>query len=227
MNQKRFAYYPFFLQLKLDPKHLSLLSGICGHTDFEIRAYSWCILAKVANTIRGAEMLIKGINVFHRKETDRKFQFTLHKSFPELSYLPGGFHACCLSTMLDVHEPSIVRENAAYTFATLISYCDERNNLCEKVYPSCTGTGNDLSPATDEFTIFRIIKQQNFYRELVIALKNFCPTETIDFNETTDNLPLTSCDLVRSFSVVLASIAGLSSRLDADFLVDVAIEIMR
>lgn len=129
--------------------------------------------------------------------------------------------------MLDVHEPSIVRENAAYTFAALISYCDERNNLCEKVYPRCMGTENDLSPTCDEFTIFRILKQHNFYRELVIALKNFCPTETIDFNEAIDNLPLTSCDLVRSFSVVLASIAGLNSRLDADFLIDVAIEIMR
>lgn len=125
--------------------------------------------------------------------------------------------------MLDTHEPSIVRENAAYTFATLISYTNERKTLCERVYPQCAASDN----VSDEFTIFRIIKQHNFYRDLLVALKNFCPTEIIQFNETIDNLPLTSCDLVRSFSVVLASIAGLNSRLDSDFLVEIAIEIMQ
>lgn len=146
--------------------------------------------------------------------------------FPELSSLPGGFHACCLSTLLDIHEPSIVRENAAYTFATLISYCDESNNLSERVYPRCSDSG--LMPmAHDPSMIFYIIKQHNFYKDLVVALKNFCPTEIIDFNVDTENVPITSCDLVRSFCVVLASIAGLNSRLDSDILIEIAIEIMR
>lgn len=125
-----------------------------------------------------------------------------------------------------MHEPSIVRENAAYTFATLISYCDESNNLCERVYPRCADTDPTVM-ASDPLMIFYVIKQHNFYKDLVVALTNFCPTETIDFNADTDNVPLTSCDLVRSFCVVLASIAGLNSRLNTDFLVEIAIEIMR
>lgn len=49
-----------FLQLKLEKKYLRLLSSLCGHMDFEIRTFSWCILSKVAKTLRGAELLIIG-----------------------------------------------------------------------------------------------------------------------------------------------------------------------
>lgn len=80
----------------------------------------------------------------------------------------------------------------------------------------------------DELTILRIIKQHNFYRELLLAIKNFCPTEMIAFDVIIDNeIPLTSCDLVRSFSVVLTSIAGLNPQEKSDILIDIAIEIMQ
>lgn len=47
-------------QLRLDKKHVKLLSSLCGHNDFEIRAYSWSILTKLSATIRGAESVVKG-----------------------------------------------------------------------------------------------------------------------------------------------------------------------
>lgn len=81
--------------------------------------------------------------------------------------------------------------------------------------------------ASDDLTIFRIIKQHDFYRRMIVALKNFCATETVDFDEATENVPLTSCDLVRAFCVVLANLAGLNARLEAEVLVEIAMEIMR
>lgn len=46
--------------LKLEQKHISLLSNLCGHCDFEIRAYSWSILLKISTSLRGAESLVRG-----------------------------------------------------------------------------------------------------------------------------------------------------------------------
>lgn len=96
------------LNIKL--KYLILLSGFCGHTDLELRTISWCILAKMSQTINGQTQLIK-----------------------ELSYLPGGFHACCLSSFLDSHEASIVREAAGGLFANLLKYRDDS----QTVMPRC------------------------------------------------------------------------------------------
>lgn len=47
-------------ELMLDQKHIGLLSSLCGHVDFEIRAYSWSILLKITTTLRGAELVVKG-----------------------------------------------------------------------------------------------------------------------------------------------------------------------
>lgn len=50
-------------ELKIEKKYIKFLSSLCGHRDFEIRAYAWSILTKLSTTLSGAELLIKGI--FH------------------------------------------------------------------------------------------------------------------------------------------------------------------
>lgn len=47
-------------QLKIESKHLKLLSGLCGHRDYEVRTYAWSILVKLTATLIGAEQMIHG-----------------------------------------------------------------------------------------------------------------------------------------------------------------------
>lgn len=47
-------------EIQIDKKYINLLSSLCGHSDLEIRAYSWNILLKVSTTLAGAQYLIKG-----------------------------------------------------------------------------------------------------------------------------------------------------------------------
>lgn len=47
-------------ELRIEKKYLTFLSTLCGHTDFQIRTYSWSILLKIASTLPGAEQLVQG-----------------------------------------------------------------------------------------------------------------------------------------------------------------------
>lgn len=47
-------------ELHLEKRYITFLSTLCGHIDFEIRAYSWSILLKIASTLDGAESLVQG-----------------------------------------------------------------------------------------------------------------------------------------------------------------------
>lgn len=58
--------------LTLDQKYISLLSSLCGHCDFEIRAYSWSILLKISTSLKGAELLVKGKSVLINKVSNIK-----------------------------------------------------------------------------------------------------------------------------------------------------------
>lgn len=48
-------------ELSIDKKYIALLSGLCSNSDFELRAYSWSIILKIATTSTGAEQLVKGM----------------------------------------------------------------------------------------------------------------------------------------------------------------------
>lgn len=47
-------------QLKVESKYVKLLSGLCSHRDYEVRAYAWSILTKLSTTLIGAEQMIHG-----------------------------------------------------------------------------------------------------------------------------------------------------------------------
>lgn len=62
-------------QLKIDSKHVKLLSSLCSHRDYEVRAYAWTILTKLSTTLHGTEQMIHGTYAFFRiwkRKTDGK-----------------------------------------------------------------------------------------------------------------------------------------------------------
>lgn len=79
------------------------------------------------------------------------------KFFVGLSYLPGGFHACCLSTLLDNNESSTVRELAGTLFTNLIKFVDSNRNLLQSVVPRCASRVRKYSKQklfTSVYTVF-------------------------------------------------------------------------
>ncbi|XP_037032137.1 uncharacterized protein LOC119071380 isoform X2 [Bradysia coprophila] len=173
--------------IHIESKYIKFLSGLCGHKDVEIRTFSWMILTLLSKKLRGAETLIEC-----------------------LSYLPGGFHACCLSTLLDNNESSTVRELAGTLFANLIQFVDANRNLLESVVPRC---GN--RPITQEDNSFDlivdIIKYQRFFERVAESLKHFFVYELID--DSVIATPITTCDIVRVYCGILTSLININEGL--------------
>ncbi|XP_073814846.1 protein rotatin homolog isoform X2 [Musca autumnalis] len=88
------------------------MGGLCAHIDGKVRVLAWSILYLVSETIAIQPEADK-----EQKSSDCSGSDML---LNELSYLPGGFMACCLSTLLDVKEITHVRQLAGQLFANLI-----------------------------------------------------------------------------------------------------------
>lgn len=195
-------------QLKIESKYVKLLSGLCSHRDYEVRAYAWSILTKLSTTLIGAEQMIHGTYTL-AWTNDRIRNLIKFSTDAELSNLPGGFHACCLSTLLDATEPAIVRENAAYVFSTLISYRKENGKLHDRVLPMCWDNGEQVRK---ENHLDMLLKQHSLFSEIVASLEHFHAGETIlghDGRHDGYSGPLTSCDLLRSFCVIMCNLLTL------------------
>ncbi|XP_068144025.1 protein rotatin homolog isoform X1 [Drosophila tropicalis] len=80
-------------------KVLRYLLSLCGHSDAEVRALAWVSMANCLS------------NVYNQDIAD---------ILNRLDFLPGGLPACCLTTMLDVHELMLVRALAGRVFIELI-----------------------------------------------------------------------------------------------------------
>lgn len=129
----------------------------------------------------------------------------------ELGNLPGGFHACCLSTLLDDSEPALVRENAAYVFSNLISYRKDNGKLHDRVWPMCWDNGEQVR---NENHLDMLLKQHKLFAQIVKSLEYFYADETIiDRNGHHDNFngQLSSCDLLRSFCVIMCNLLTLKT----------------
>ncbi|XP_017039247.1 uncharacterized protein LOC108086730 [Drosophila ficusphila] len=85
-------------EVGLMEKILRYLLGLCGHSDGEVRALSWVLMA---NWITSGAPNMPNI-------------------LPRLDFLPGGLPACCLTTLLDVHEQMLVRVLAGRVFILLM-----------------------------------------------------------------------------------------------------------
>lgn len=143
--------------------------------------------------------------------------FLFFISHAELSNLPGGFHACCLSTLLDASEPAIVRENAAYVFSTLISYRQNGGQLLhDHVLPMCWDNGNQVR---NEDHLDMLLRQHKLFKRIALSLDHFDAAETIvryEVQHENFNDPLTSTDLLRSFCVILCNLLTLRATAHVD-----------
>ncbi|XP_061394516.1 protein rotatin homolog [Musca vetustissima] len=105
---------------RLAPGVVKYIGGMCAHIDAQVRILAWSILYLVSETIAIPPEANK-----KSKSSDNSGSEMLSN---ELSYLPGGFIACCLSTLLDIKEITHVRQLAGQLFANLIQ---KRNDIEE------------------------------------------------------------------------------------------------
>lgn len=85
--------------LKIKPNNFTYLSGLCAHKDSEIRNLAWCNFEYISKTKAGVHLLIEN-----------------------LQHLPGKFHSCCLTTMMDDTEETMIRVTAGDVLANIISF---------------------------------------------------------------------------------------------------------
>ncbi|XP_043644309.1 uncharacterized protein LOC122613943 [Drosophila teissieri] len=88
-------------------KVLRYFLTLCGHGDSEVRALSWVSMANWITSC-GSEV----VNIL-----------------PRLDFLPGGLPACCLTTLMDVHELMLVRELAGRVFVMLMPIIGAESSL--------------------------------------------------------------------------------------------------
>lgn len=198
-------------QLKVESKYMKLLSNLCGHRDYEVRAYAWSILTKLSTTLNGAEQMINGTkNCVGQNERVQRLNSFFFLFVAEMANLPGGFHACCLSTLLDDSEPAIVRENAAYVFSTLISYRMDNGHLHPHVLPMYLEGGEQMRM---ENHLDMLLQHHKLFKYIAESLEHFHAGETIIGVGMRDGGSdrLTSCDLLRSFCVIMCNLLTLKS----------------
>ncbi|XP_055849600.1 protein rotatin homolog [Episyrphus balteatus] len=152
---------------QLNGTYLKYLSGLGGHNDYQVRTLAWCILARIAKNEDGVEALIK-----------------------ELDFLPGGFRACCLSTLLDVSEVAMVRQLAGLLFADLL------NN----------GTQFD--------EVHETVQKHDFYRIALGSLRYFYPGELLSTTDQREEI--TTCDIVRAYCKICIQLIELKSSFCAE-----------
>ncbi|TMW46629.1 hypothetical protein DOY81_008290 [Sarcophaga bullata] len=160
-----------YLNFRLSAGILKYCSGLCGHNDDEIRVLAWSILNITVKT--------KNIEASQRESKSTGISGS-ELLLNELSYLPGGFIACCFSTLLDFEEIIGVRYLAGQLLAILIR---KQQNLeeIEKLFER----HQFLPIVTDAIT------------SALCTLEEEIPTEL----ETSDVL-VTDCDLFSCYALI-------------------------
>ncbi|KAH8271534.1 hypothetical protein KR018_004686 [Drosophila ironensis] len=74
--------------------------SLCGHGDFEVRGMAWVVLA----------------------EWISKRSVAIPYILTKIDWLPGGFQACCVSTLLDPYESMLIRELSGRVFLILMPH---------------------------------------------------------------------------------------------------------
>lgn len=110
--------------------------------------------------------------------------------------MPGGFYACCMSTLLDETESAVVRENAAFVFAALISHRTSDGYLNKNVVPNSVST-------LDNNWLDRLLELNHFFDKTVDSINYLYLKETINPDELSSLDKIVPCNLIRSYCVVL------------------------
>lgn len=116
--------------------------------------------------------------------------------------LPGGFYACCVSTLLDETESAIVRENAAFVFAALISHRTSEGYLKKTVVPNSVST-------SDNYWLERLLEHNQFFDKTIESINCLYLKETINPDEMSSLDKIVPCNLIRSYCVVLTHLIHL------------------
>lgn len=168
------------------PKMIRLLQALCGHTDFIVRGCAWTILSNIATTLNGAISIID-----------------------ELSYLPGGIHACIISSMLDPEEVSLIKGAAATLFVDLLKFHDD-SGLVSDVWPKCKESLPENNKKDGFGLIMEIFRKQQFYERVRDCLDQFVPSIYIDPDAEVEML--TSPDTVIHLSNIFISVSDVRAR---------------
>lgn len=160
------------------------ISGLCAHIDGHVRILAWSILYLTSET----EAVLPS-------ETDKEAKISncsgTELLLGELSYLPGGFMACCLSTLLDFNEIISVRQIAGQLFANLIQRQGDIDHLEQ------------------------LLEQHSFVRSAgevlnkdICILSNRIPEEFINSNTS----QLTTCELISAYTRICLEMSLRSSK---------------
>ncbi|XP_035901362.1 uncharacterized protein LOC118507232 [Anopheles stephensi] len=170
-------------------KHLKTVSTQCGNSCSLVRSFAWNILAKIARTLPGAAAIVK-----------------------ECAYLPGGIHACCISTMLDRMEACLVKESAVGLFVNLLSHINEKDgSLHSSVLPVDGAAGSRRSAATANTNsttnasvdlILELLAKQQFFEESVRSLETYTCMEFLLDDDSRQQDSVISADMVKAFAVL-------------------------
>lgn len=172
--------------LSLPAKYVLLCSALCGHASVKLRLAAWSVLSGLARSYAGAYDLVK-----------------------VLAKLPGGFHACCLSTFLDDQEAAIVRQSAGALFVQLLNH----NNSERQIKPiSASSTYEPFDELN--LIIFEMLKCHQFYSTMALQL-NFFWDEDNDDQSDAHHRPFITCDVVRTFCAIIVQLFDTSP--DATF----------
>lgn len=156
----------------LSNKYVLLCSGLGGHASVRVRLAAWSVLTGLAQTFDGAANLVS-----------------------VLAKLPGGFHACCLSTFLDTQETSAVRQSAGALFVKLLQH-----NHPHRTLKPMSATLNCLDSQDINTTLFDLLKCHQFFAIMAGQLRHFW-----DDDEERDH-PVATCDVVRTFCTIVTQL---------------------
>ncbi|XP_062560483.1 protein rotatin homolog [Armigeres subalbatus] len=176
-------------EIHLKSKHFKVIAVQCSHTSILIRSCAWNVLAKMAKYLSGAHSIIK-----------------------ECAYLPGGIHACCIRTILDPEEASLVKESAAGLLINLLSHKGDKDDPLHKyVVPrdKMNGGSNDTDALE---TVFTVLKKHRFFEQSLESLQNFTTRDEMDLGEF-QGIQVVTCDVVKSYSMIFSCLVELNPNL--------------
>jgi rotatin len=123
----------------------------------------------------------------------------------ELAYLPGGIHACCLSTILDPTEVTLVTVAATNLFLKLLQHRSNDGSLHTSVAPMCK---EKVSSKTNPVTLlFAIADQQQFFQQVLTSIDYFAVSDTFDADQS---LRITNCGTIACYASIISTLFELN-----------------
>ncbi|XP_058118353.1 protein rotatin homolog [Anopheles ziemanni] len=176
----------------LKPAHFRLLSTLCGHSCPLIRTCAWNVLARLATKEANAKMIVQ-----------------------DCDYLPGGIHACCVSTLLDEREACLVRESAACLLTNLFSHLVDRDGVVwEVVLPQDCAFADQPRDPKDPLALVKVLlAKQDFFRQSVRSLQHYVPKHYLtDSGRCAIPVqgPIVSAELVQAYAIIYRSLLEMS-----------------